>query len=274
MSDVLASALASSSLTVTFVAVLSYLGRTWLGERLRASLRLETETALTELQSELGAAAEKLRFVSDAGLAATAHLNAAMAAARVEAVRQLWAAMLEWRKLSAVVTLALVANDEYLRKHGSDPATVDTFKQLLAASKYLDILNAANRAEVIRPFLREDVWANYSTIHACNMLYITRAAVLSMGKAKDALPVDPHVRKLIEATAPHLLSEFDQQPFTAVPKFLAALEVRLLGSVRDMLSGDEIAPAAAEKAASLAALAAALVKKDEASSAPSKLPGK
>ena len=64
--------------SAALVAVALWLSRTWIRERLTASIRLETEKKLAILKSELETTTQRIRDISSAGTAASAQAEAVL----------------------------------------------------------------------------------------------------------------------------------------------------------------------------------------------------
>lgn len=62
----------SSVGSAALVAAALWLGRTWIKERLTASIRLDTERDLTKLKSNLDRASQRIKDVALAGISANA----------------------------------------------------------------------------------------------------------------------------------------------------------------------------------------------------------
>jgi hypothetical protein len=147
--------LASSISAAALVGIAAWLGRTWIKERLTASLRLETEQQLARLKSELETANQRIRDITSAGTAASSQVEAALLEHRISAVKKVWESVQAWQQVSVATMMVSVLPDDWVKKYASDPGTKSTFEQVLKGVDHLNFMKKQNETEIVRPFLSE-----------------------------------------------------------------------------------------------------------------------
>ena len=90
MLNIVVSSIGSAAL----VAAALWLSRTWIKERLTASIRLETEKKLTIFKSELETANQRIRDLSSVGTDANAQVETTLLENRIRAVNKVWESVL------------------------------------------------------------------------------------------------------------------------------------------------------------------------------------
>lgn len=78
----------SSFGSAALVAAALWLGRTWIKERLTASIRLDTERDLAKLKSDLDRASQRIKDVAFAGTSANAQVEGTLLEHRISAVNK------------------------------------------------------------------------------------------------------------------------------------------------------------------------------------------
>jgi hypothetical protein len=258
----------SSIGSATLIAAVLWLGRTWLKERLTASIRLETEQKLTNLKSELDTAKQRIRDLASAGTAANAQVEAALLEHRIGAVNKVWESVLSWQQVSVATMMVSLLSDDWLKKNASDPGTKSTFEQLLKNSDHVTFMKKQNETELVRPFLSEPVWALYSAYHSFLSARLAKASLLTIpgidhGEALSRF----NERDLVEKSAPpEILAIYDKSPYTGTEPYLRHLREELLTQFRGFLSGQRAGNLAVQDAAKILHAAEDLAAKSSATS--------
>lgn len=264
MLEIIVSSIGSASL----VAVILWLGRTWIEERLTASIRLETEKELTKFKSDLEIANQRIRDISSVGSAANAQVETALLENRIKAVNKVWESVLSWQQVSVATMMVSVLSDDWLKKNASDPGTKSTFEQILKNADYLAFMKKQNETELVRPFLSEPVWALYSAYYGFLSARLAKASLLAISGIDHIEALSRfNERDLVEKSAPpEIIAAYDQNPYTGTEPYLRYLREEMLTQFREFLSGQRASNLAVENAAKILLAAEDLATKSLASS--------
>lgn len=256
--------LAATSIgAATLVGVVGWLGRTWIKERLTASLRLETEEKLATLKSELASANQRIRDLTSAGTSANSQVESALLKHRIHAVKKVWESVQAWQQVSVATMMVSVLPDDWMEKYASDPGTKSTFEQVLKGVDHLNFMKSQNETELVRPFLSESAWALYSAYHSFLSARLTKASLLTIpGLDHNEVFSRFNERELVEKSAPaEILALYDQSPYAATEPYLRFLREKMLVAFREFLSGQRAGEQAVKDAAQLLHAAEELEKK-------------
>lgn len=262
--DIIVSSIGSASL----IGVAAWLSRTWLQERLTASVRLETEQKLARLKSELEAANQRIRDLASVGTAANSQIESALVEHRIAAVKKVWESVQSWQQVSVATMMISVLPDEWMKTNASDPGTKSTFEQLLKGVDHLDFMKKQNETELVRPFLSEPAWALYSAYHSFLSARLIKASLLTLSGIDHAEVLSRfNERDLVEKSAPEeILAVYDRSPYAGTEPYLRFLREKMLAEFRDFLSGQRAGNQAVQNAAQILKAAEDLAAKSSASS--------
>ena len=251
----------ASSSTITLLGLVLWLSKTWIKERLTADLRLETETKLEELKSQLARANESLSTLTSTGSAAMSQAQAALLQPKVNAIQTAWESVINWQQASAVTTFAAVLPLDWVRKYGSDPSTKSKFDIMLKNLKHLEFLKPLNETELVRPFLSKKGWALYFAYHSFYASRFTKASLLTIsGIDHAAIWERTDERDLVAKSAPReLLDEYDANFLIGGTSFLNYLKEQMLEEFQSHLSGKRESDAAVANASAILSSAEKLV---------------
>ncbi len=235
------------------VGAAGWLARTWVKERLTASIRVETEKKLAKLSSEIEAANQKISHLSSVGAAANSQVEAALLEHRISAVRTVWESIQRWQQASVASMMVSLLSDEWLEENSTDPGTKSTFEQVLKGLDVPDFMKKQNETELVRPFLSESVWALYSAYHSFLSSRLGRAQLLTISELNHAdLVKRSSERDLVAASAPaEILKLYDQSAYSATEPYLRFLREKLLEEIREFLSGHRAGTQALKDAAEI-----------------------
>jgi hypothetical protein len=228
-----------SMATLALLGMVGWLSRTWILTRLREAIRLETDSKLQTLRSDLQRANDSLQSITDAGQKAFSQVQIAQLPHRIEAIRSVWGSVIAWNPYSMVVTFVAVLPLDWVKKYGSDPKTKENFSILLGAPGHIEFLKQQNKVETVRPFLSERSWALYS---AYNSFYLSRI----MKAAMFLFPTFDHVelwkradeRALVVASAPEdIVRQYDTDSLLGGNAYLSHIKEELVKEFRAELSG-------------------------------------
>jgi hypothetical protein len=229
----------SSVSSAILVAVALWLGRTWIKERLTASIRAETERELAKLKSELDRASQRIKDLAFAGTSANAQVEGALLEHRIRAVNTVWESVLSWQKVSVATMMISVLSDDWLSKNASHPGTKSTFEQILKTTDHVDFMKKQNETELVRPFLSEQIWALYAAYHSILSARFAKASLLAIPGIDHAEALSRfNERDLVQKSAPaEILAIYDKNPYAGTEPYLRYLREEMLAQFREFLSG-------------------------------------
>lgn len=264
MLEIILSSVGSASL----IGVAAWLSRTWLKERLTASIRLETEQKLARLKSELDAANQRIRDLASVGAAANSQVESALVEHRIAAVKKVWESVQCWQQVSVATMMVSVLPDEWIKKYASDPKTKSAFEQILKNADHLNFMRKQNETELVRPFLSESAWALYSAYHSFLSARLTKASLLTISGIDHVEVLSRfNERDLVEKSAPkEILAAYDENPYTGTEPYLRFLREKMLAEFQEFLSGQRAGNQAVQSAARILHAAEDLAAKSSAGS--------
>jgi hypothetical protein len=177
--------LASAGASAVLLAILGWLLRSWIGERLRASIKHEYDDRLEKLKAELKSQgdgqlaslksemdrqAEKLRIAS----ASFAEMQKATVTKKIEAVDDLWQTIISGRK-SLPDILQLLDRIDIPRLDGKALANVTLMADAFDSEQAVTLVNDLfGDVQKHRPFLGEPIWTMFSIYQSilCRILYL------------------------------------------------------------------------------------------------------
>lgn len=256
-------ALIASISTSTLLLIAAWLGRTWITNRLAASLRIEAESKIEELKSQLQRTNSLITEVAAAGSNAIANAQGATISKKIDAIDRLWTAVLAWNQYTAVMILVACIDKDWVAKHSKDPKTRSTFEMLLGAPAHIEFMKKMNSVEEARPFVSQAAWALFSAYHSLHSFRFAKASCLVISSLNhselwEALPE----RNLIkEAAPPEILAQYDSNILLGTNAFIAHVKEALLTEFRHELDGNRDAKAAAVNATAILSAAENLFNK-------------
>jgi len=261
--EIILSSIGSASL----IGVAAWLGRTWLKERLTASVRLETEKKLARLKSDLESANQRIRDIASVGATANSQVESALMEHRIAAVKKVWESVQDWQQVSVATMMVSALPDEWIKKNASDPGTKSTFERILKGINHLDFMKKQNETELVRPFLSEPAWALYSAYHSFLSSRLMKACLLTLDGIDHAEMLSRfNERDLVKESAPEdILALYDESPYAGTDPYLRFLRERMLSEFREFLSGQRAGKQAVQDAAQILRAAEDLAAKSLAS---------
>lgn len=243
--------LTSSAGAAVLLGFVGWLSRTWLKERLTASLRLETEQKITRLKSELETANQRIHDLTAVGTSANSHVESALFEHRVAAVKTAWESVLAWQQVSVATMMVSVLPEDWVKNYASDPGTKSTFEQVLKGVDLQSFMKRQNETELMRPFLSESAWALCSAYHSFLSARLTKAIILTIPGVNHAKMLSQmNERDLVEKSAPsNILVLYDENPYAATEPYLRFMREKILDEFREFLSGERAGSKAVQDAA-------------------------
>jgi hypothetical protein len=258
----------SSVGSAALVAAVFWLGRTWIKERLTASIRLETERDLANLKSDLDRASQRLKDLALAGTSANAQVEGTLLEHRISAVNRVWESVLSWQTVSAATMMVSVLSDGWLEGNASHPGTKTTFETLLKNTDHLNFMKKQNETELVRPFLSEQIWALYAAYHSFLSARLVKASLLAIPGIDHAEALSRfNERDLVQKSAPsEIFAAYDKSPYAGTELYLRYLREEMLMQFREFLSGERAGNLAVQDAAKILHAAEDLAAKSSATS--------
>lgn len=246
------SALKAAITPTVLLLGIGWLCRTWIGEKLKASVKHEYDDRLEQLKAELRAQgdsnlavlkseidrqADKLRIASSS----FTEVQKATIPKRIEAIEVLWLAVLEARELfPAGIKLSDVLVRSELLKIYQGPLG-DGLRNI----EYDLMIRFFGKVENHRPFLGEVIWAFFATYHGMlgRVVYLFRE-----GRAEPSRLIwyeDENIYSLIHAAlGPEVLDEFKRQPHSRLRWLNLQFDKQLFQAFDQLLSGQDFGSAA------------------------------
>lgn len=264
MLEVILSSFGSAAL----IAAALWLARTWIKERLTASIRLETEGDLARLKSDLDRASQRIKDLALAGTSANAEVERALLEHRIGAVNRVWESVLSWQTVSVATMMVSVLSDDWLMENASHPGTKSTFEQLLKNTDHLNFMKKQSETELVRPFLSEQIWALYAAYHSFLSARLVKASLLAIPGINHAEAMSRfHERDLVQKSAPpEIFAAYDNNPYMGTEPYLRYLREEMLVQFREFLSGERAGTLAVQDAAKILHAAEDLAAKTSATS--------
>jgi hypothetical protein len=252
--------ISTSVATAVLVSLAIWLSRIWITERLKADIKLDNDSKLEEIRSELQRTNTQLSGITSAGGQAYSQVQAALLPNKIKAIERMWASVLAWNEMTAASMFVAVLPIDWVRKYGSDPSTKENFEMLLRAPNHLEFLKERNNVESVRPFVSEQSWALYS---AYNSFYISRISKASffLISTFDHAEVFERVneRRLVEKSATkEILEKYDANILDGTNEYLNYLKEEMVKEFHIELSGERDSTRAANNAAEIIKVAESL----------------
>lgn len=253
--------LSTSVVTASLVSLAIWLSRIWITERLKADIKLDNDTKLEEVKSELRRTNETISNVTSAGGQAYSQVQAALLPHKINAIEAIWGSILAWNEMFAASMLVSILPIDWVRRFGADPSTKENFELLLKAPGHLEFLKARNDVEGVRPFVSERGWALYSAYNSFYLSRITKASMFLMPSVDHAeLYEKTNERELVVKSAPqHIVDLYDSNIFIGTSEYLNYLKEELITEFRFELSGERDSNRAASNAAEILRAAEELI---------------
>ena len=253
--------LSSAGVSVTLAAAVVWLSRTWISERLKASIQHEYdqklaaynaelksrgETQIEMLKTSVSREAERLRFATSSfGEGQRASIEK-----KLDGVDTLWKGVLSVRaNIPPVMRFIDVFTEDEYRKAGNDP----TFKKLageLSVEKISEMfLDSRGAIERVRPYVGEYLWALFRTYQ----ILITRVVLLLHLGRDDAQKLtwhqDGEIRNLLQSSlSQEELRKFDEAKVGKINWLQRKFEHKILAAMEYVISGKKFSEEALKQA--------------------------
>ncbi|GEM_PF-1422912 len=230
---------ATAAVTVGLVSIALWLSRTWITARLTADIRLENDSRLEELKSQLGRANDSLSNLASAGGLAYSQSQISILPHKIKAIESVWGSVIAWNEMSAAAMFVAILTIDWVKKNGSDPSTKRTFETLLKNPEHLTFLKKRNETELIRPFISERGWALYSAYSGFYVSRVTKASMFLIPSIDHSeIWRRTNERDLVKASAPtEILASYDANILEGTNAFLKYLKDEMIEEFKMELSG-------------------------------------
>lgn len=252
---------ATSVFTLCLVSVVIWLSRTWITARLTADIRLDNDSRLEELKSQLKNANDALGSVVGAGDRAYSQSQLALLPYKIKAIEAIWGSVVAWSEMATASMFVSILPIEWVKKYGSDPSTKRNFETVLGSPGHLIFLKARRDTETFRPFISERAWALYSAYSGFYQSRVMKAAMLTLPSVNHVEVWErANERDLVKASAPaKILELYDADVVRGSSAFLTYLQDELIEEFRVELSGARDSRRAATNTAAMLEAAETLV---------------
>jgi hypothetical protein len=249
--------------TTALLAVALWLSRKLIETRLTNAVRHEFDTKLETVRADFRQKEELLRAdlrskeadiaaLRSGAMTALATRQAALDKRRLEAVDELWAAVVELGPAKAlsilVATFKFDAVAEEAKKNPKMRQLFEMIGQNIDPYKFIAV-----PADKARPFLSPIVWALFSAYRAIAMQGLVKVQIVKSGLDADLLAKDA-IAELIKTALPHHQLYVDKVGDKGYHLLLEELERRILDAITDMLAGKEGDTATVQQAADIVRL--------------------
>lgn len=213
-------------------------------EILRAELRKNEETFKADLRAK-DAQIELLRSGAISGLASR---QAVLDKRRIEAVAELWSAVVELAPAKAASAMMASIKFEAAAKEAAKDSRVRQVFETIGGELDFKKFSNTNAAKA-RPFVSEMSWAIFFAYYTILIFAVTQLQMLKAGiDAPDILKTSA-VTKLVQAVLPHHSAYLEKYGASGCHYLLDELESRLLKELQNILMGGESDKASVEQAA-------------------------
>lgn len=257
--------LLSSVLTVSTLGITAWLSRTWITARLTASLRVETESKLEELKAQLQRANTTLADIGSAGRGALSATHTVAAQKKVEAIDQIWSAVLDWGQYTALMMIVPMFTKEWVAKHGKDPTTKSNFEIFLSPPNHIEFMKRMNAVERWRPFVSQELWALFAAYNTLHGFRMTKATLLTISSIDHEKLWDSFSERTLikNAASLEILNQYDSNITTGTMAFITYIKNTMLEEIRAELEGGRAAMKAVVNASAILSAVEELKAKSE-----------
>lgn len=252
----------TSAITVGLFSGVLWLFRTWITARLTADIRLENDSKIEELRSQLKRANDSLSNLTSAGDKAYSQSQIALLPYKIKAIETAWNSLLAWDEMSAASMFVAVLPIEWVRKYGSHPSTKNNFEILLKAPNHLSLIKEQHDIEQVRPFISARGWALFSAYNGFHLSRVLKASMFLLPSVDHAEILEKiNERDLVKASAPpDILARYDANILDGTSELLKHLKDEMIEEFHAELSGARDSESAIANAATILEAAEKLVR--------------
>jgi hypothetical protein len=256
--------LGNSIPSAVLVGLALWLFRTWISQRLTASLRVEAEGKLQALKARLDATEAEVASVRRAGIDANLQLSAVVVQERVTAIKDIWDAVSAWKAATMLSMFVSVIRAEDLDRIAGDVGTTKAVKSFLDAAGGLELVERLDGAKRWRPFVTDRAWALFAAYHGFYLGRVARAIVLTTGNkelARRLWEVNSEAALVAEAAPTDVNQAYQANVVDGTNRFLGFLEQEILVELQRSLRGEHTGADASAQAIRIVQAAQPLMQK-------------
>lgn len=260
--DFLKTVFASTLSTTVLVALVLWLFRQLIQNRLKAAVEHEFNTKLSALQSELRNSEEmfkaelrakevEIQALQNSALSAMTGRQMAVDKRRLEAIDQLWSAVNDLsRSRGIATTISVFKFSEVSKRIETEPKLREFFKAFGEVNLPETLKEDGWRA---RPHVSRLAWAYFSAFRSIIAVSTAKLYLLQKGLGGD-FPIS--VANMVKAALPHRSEHIDKHGEAALPWLLDELETSLLEEFSRISSGKATDQESVKRAAEILAAVA------------------
>lgn len=235
-------AIATSSL----LALVAFLARNLVIERLKNAIKHEYDSKITKLKADLESKQKDIDAIRNGTLSNMSQRQGLLYKRQLQAVEKLWDAVLALSPAKAMsMTLITINYENALEAAANDEKARQMF-ETLSPIDIADIPRDGALRE--RPFLSPLAWAYYAAYEAIVIHAAIKMHLLKKGLNTKEIIQSEHVEKLIRVALPSFSEYVDQYGPDGFHHLLELLESKILESMDLMLDGKDNDLASIKKA--------------------------
>lgn len=215
-------------------------------EILRAELRKNEESFKADLRAK-DAQIELLRSGAISGLV---NRQADLDKRRIEAVDQLWSAVVELAPAKSVANLMASIKFEAATKEAAKNPQFRKAFEVMGGEFNLKTLTSTN-ASKMRPFVSEMSWAIFSAYQAILLFAVTKLKMITAGLDAPELINTSGITKLVQTVLPHHSAYLEKYGASGFHYLIDELESSLLKELQNILKGEESDKESVKRAAAI-----------------------
>lgn len=268
--DFLKTVFAGTLSTTVLVALVLWLFRQLIQNRLKAAVEHEFNIKLAALRSELRNSEEmfkaelrakevEIQDLQNSALSAMAGRQMAVDKRRLEAIDQLWSAVNDLsRSRGIATTVSLIKFDEVSKRIETEPKLQEFFRAFGEVNLQATLKEEGWKA---RPHVSRLAWAYFSAFRAIVAVSTAKLYLLQKGLGSN---FTVNVENMVKTALPHRAEYIDKHGEAALPWLLDELETSLLDEFARMASGKETDQESVKRAAEILAAVKDVQKQNEA----------
>jgi len=200
-------------------------------EDMRAANHKSTES----LKADLRAKEAQIEALRAGAISSLASRQAALDKRRIEAVEQLWSAVISFAPAKSTARIIAAFN---FNGAAAEAAKNPRFGEVIGAiGGQVDLRSMQTDAGRARPFVSEFAWALFSAYHSILSVALIRICQLKEGLDVSGMVDEDAIRKLVKAALPHQREYIEKYDTGAYYHLLDEIESRLLAELRSVLAG-------------------------------------
>ena len=249
----------SSGLAAIYVGIAVFFARKYIIDLISASVRFDFERKLENVRADLRAKEAEIDALRSGAFSRMDAIQTAVTARRMKAADDLWAAVVEWGKLTHVVSImAVIKFDVASENVEREPKLQDVFKAI--APNVIDTLNRLfNLGDKDRLHLSDITWALFAAYRAIFLAAAGKAHLLGSGIDGRTFINAEGINDVLLAALPEQKAVI-QAGASGHLQLLDILRNRIIEELRRTIEGAEQDAASVERAVTVNGIIAAKVR--------------